>query len=98
ARTRLFIVLSAVFCTCLVTGDIIGSKLIDVPWLGSMTTVGMIPFPVTFLLTDLLNEFYGKRAARFVTWVGFWMAGLAFALIFIGGWVPIAAATRSPLW
>jgi uncharacterized integral membrane protein (TIGR00697 family) len=98
ARAKLFLILAAVFSTCLVTGDIIGSKLIDVPGLGTMTTVGMVPFPVTFLLTDLLNEFYGKRAARLVTWIGFWMAGLAFLFIFIGGAIPIAEATKDPGW
>lgn len=98
ARAKLFVILAAVFCTCLVTGDIIGSKLVDVPGFGSMTTIGMLPFPVTFLLTDLLNEFYGKKAARFVTWIGFWMAALAFAFIFVGGAVPIAEATRAPGW
>jgi queuosine precursor transporter len=98
ARAKLFVVLAAVFCTCLVTGDIIGSKLIDVPVLGTMTTVGMVPFPVTFLLTDLLNEFYGKRATRFITWLGFFMASLAFVFIFVGGAIPIAALTRSGDW
>ena len=41
----------------------------------------MIPFPVTFLLTDLLNEFYGKKAARLVTFVGFGCAVLSFVFI-----------------
>lgn len=98
ARAKLYVVLAAVFCTCLVTGDIIGSKLIDVPFFGTMTTVGMVPFPVTFLLTDLLNEFYGKKATRYVTWVGFFMASLAFAFIFVGGAIPIAKLTHSPDW
>lgn len=99
-RQRLFFVLAALFCTCLVVGDIIGGKLIEIPVLGITftTTVGMIPFPVTFLLTDVLNEFYGKAAARFVTWVGFGMAVLAFTLIYVAGVIPIAPLAHDPEW
>ncbi len=100
ARTRLFLLLSAVFVTCLVVGDIIGGKLVQTSIAGHAftLTVGMIPFPVTFLLTDLLNEFYGKRAARMVTWIGFAMAALAYVFIFIAGAIPIAALTREAGW
>lgn len=100
ARTRLFLVLAAVFTTCLVVGDVIGGKLIELPMPGwtAVITVGMIPFPVTFLLTDLLNEFYGKKAARFVTYVGFGCALLTYAFIFVGGAIPIAAFTHAEGW
>ena len=100
AKYKLFVVLAGVFTTCLVVGDIIGGKLIQTALFGQTITltVGMIPFPVTFLLTDLLNEFYGKRAARFVTWIGFSMALLAFAFIYIALEIPIAEMTRAAAW
>ena len=100
SRQKLFVVLAAIFTTCLVVGDIIGGKLIQTALFGQTITltVGMIPFPVTFLLTDLLNEFYGKRAARFVTWVGFSMALLAYAFIYIAAAIPRAEMARSPSW
>jgi uncharacterized integral membrane protein (TIGR00697 family) len=99
-RQKLFVVLTALFTTCLVVGDIIGGKLIETKLFGVnfITTVGMVPFPVTFLLTDVLNEFYGKRAARFVTFIGFGMAVLSFSFIYIGGAIPIAALARDPGW
>lgn len=99
-RHKLFLVLAGIFTTCLVVGDIIGGKLVSTRVLGFefTTTVGMVPFPVTFLLTDVLNEFYGKRAARFVTLVGFGMAVLAFALIFTAAAIPFAELTRAPDW
>ena len=101
-RIGLFVVLAAVFVTCLVVGDLIGVKVIGgtVPGLGWgwATTVGMTAFPITFLLTDLLNEFYGKRAARFVTWVGFGMALLTFALITVASAIPFADFTKGPDW
>ena len=101
-RIALFVVLACVFVTCLVVGDLIGVKVVGgkVPVTGWnwATTVGMLAFPVTFLLTDLLNEFYGKRAARFVTWVGFGMAVLAFLLVTGATAVPFADFTKQPGW
>ena len=95
-RARLFLVLCGVFVTCLVVGDIIGGKLVQlgVGRASVVISVGMIPFPITFLLTDILNEFYGKRAARFVTIVGFFMAVLASLTIFVAQKLPWAPLTR----
>jgi uncharacterized PurR-regulated membrane protein YhhQ (DUF165 family) len=85
ARAKLLMVLVATFVTCLIVGDLIGNKLSEFTMLGTTFTwsVGMIPFPVTFLLTDLLNEFYGKQVARTVTVVGFCMALLTIALLYV---------------
>jgi queuosine precursor transporter len=100
ARLRLFIVLGGLFVTALVVGDILGGKLIE---LGSgshgiIISVGMIPFPITFLLTDLLNEFYGKKSARFITIVAFFMALFAYTVIFVAVKLPFAPLTRAPDW
>ncbi len=99
-RTALLVLLASLFMTCLVVGDLVGSKLADVTLFGHTFTIslGMIPFPVTFLLTDLLNEFYGKRIARFVTLVGFAMALLTFVQISLANAVPIAPFTQAPDW
>jgi uncharacterized integral membrane protein (TIGR00697 family) len=99
-RTRLYLILAGIFSTCLVVGDIIGGKLIQTHLFGHpfTLTVGMIPFPITFLLTDVLNEFYGKRAARFVTLLGFGLAVLAYTFIFIAGAIPIAPLALEPGW
>jgi len=100
ARHKLFFVLAATFLTCFLVGDIVGGKLVQTQLFGLefTTTVGMVPFPVTFLLTDVLNEFYGKKAARFVTLVGFCMALLAFFIIYVAGAIPIAEFTRAADW
>lgn len=100
AKQKLFLVLTTTFVTCFLVGDIVGGKLIQGNVLGFefTTTVGMVPFPVTFLLTDLINEFYGPKAARLVTWVAFSMALLAFGIVFVAGAIPIAEFTRAPDW
>ena len=100
-RTKLYVYLCGVFLTALIVGDTIGSKLftVDIP-LGFTTlpatlSVGSIWFPVTFLLTDTINEFYGSKGARFVTFLGFWMAVCAFLAILVARLIP--AASFSPI-
>lgn len=96
-RTQLFIVLAATFVTCLLVGDIIGGKLLEYfGWqISFVISAGLVAFPVTFVITDLLNEFYGHRAARFVTWVGFAMAILGFSIIQVTIALPWPGFTRA---
>lgn len=91
ATHKLFVCLAAVFVSCLLLGDIIGGKTIPTP-LGPIS-VGIIPFPVTFLLTDVVNDFYGRRGARFITLLGFAMALLAWALLQLGNALPAHEST-----
>ena len=99
-RIGLFVVLASTFMSALVVGDIIGGKLVDATVFGHTFTisVGMIPFPITFLLTDLLNEFYGQRAARFVTLTGFGVAIFSFIVITVAAALPIAEFTKAADW
>ncbi|MGH7271650.1 MAG: queuosine precursor transporter [Polyangiaceae bacterium] len=79
ASHKLFVYLCAVFIACLLLGDVIGGKIIKTP-LGPIS-VGIIPFPVTFLLTDIVSDFYGRSGAKFLTLLGFSMAVLAWVLL-----------------
>lgn len=90
---RLFLILMAMFLTFLIMAEVTASKFIQVA--GFTMTMGVIPFPVTFIITDLLNEYYGRRGVRFVTLVGMAMLVVVFALIMID--VNIPAAPNSPV-
>lgn len=100
ARLKLFLFLACLFVTSLLVGDLIGGKLYqtEVGGLALTISVGMIPFPVVFLLTDLINEFYGARSARFVTMVGFAMAWFTILLLMVAGAVPWAPFTLAADW
>ena len=74
----LFVFLAGLFITNAVTAELISNKLIEIPLsfnlfgnkLGPFVTiVGILPWPVVFLLTDLLNEFYGYKAVRRLSWI-----------------------------
>jgi uncharacterized integral membrane protein (TIGR00697 family) len=90
----------AVFVTCLIVGDMIGGKLTAFHLFGRewMFSVGQLAFPVTFILTDILNEFYGRKVVRRVTVLAFFMVGLTFCLIYAASAMPWAPAALQPDW
>ncbi len=67
-KQRFFIFLTALFVAALVTGDFVGGKFFV--FLGRNFSAGVIPFPLTFVLTDVVNEFYGTHGARRLTYAG----------------------------
>lgn len=94
--------LTSVFVTSLLVANIVGSKFFHFGTLslGGIEfriehSVGMFAFPITFLLTDLLNEYYGPKAARRVTAIGLVMSALAFVLIFAATNAPAAPEGRT---
>lgn len=94
-QQQVYLWLSALFVTALLVANVVGVKLFrfDVGLLGWNIpiehTVGMISFPLTFLLTDLLNEYYGKRAARRVTYIAFAMGFVAYLIYYLSRIIPI---------
>jgi queuosine precursor transporter len=92
-QSKLYMWLSAAFVTFLLMAELTGSKLIS--FLGFTLTLGVIPFPVTFLITDTLNEFYGKRAVKHTTFLGMIMILIAYAIIVID--LKIPAISDSPV-
>lgn len=50
--------------------------------------IGVLPYPVTFLCTDLISELYGKARASFVVWCGLLVNIWLFFILWIGGWLP----------
>jgi uncharacterized integral membrane protein (TIGR00697 family) len=97
AEHKLYVCLAAVFVSCLLLGDVIGGKTIPTFSIAGHDlgpiSVGIIPFPVTFLLTDVVNDFYGRKGARFLTLLGFAMALLAYALLQLTTWLPVDKST-----
>jgi uncharacterized integral membrane protein (TIGR00697 family) len=77
-----------VFVSALIAGDLIGGKFFRV--YGLDLSVGMIPFPLTFVLTDIVNEFYGKEGARRITFVGLGAAIFVFTCINLALALPVS--------
>jgi uncharacterized integral membrane protein (TIGR00697 family) len=50
--------------------------------------VGLVAFPVTFLVTDLVSELFGRRRAQLLVWVGFFMNMFMLLVMTIGYYLP----------
>lgn len=90
---KIYIFLLSIFLTFLLMAEVTGAKLISS--FGYIMTFGVVPFPVTFVVTDILNEFYGKKIVRLTTYIGMLMVFLAYLLILIG--LNIPAIAESPV-
>ncbi|MEM1043907.1 MAG: queuosine precursor transporter [Bacteroidota bacterium] len=105
---KLYVVCAAVFLTALVIAEATASKfftafhlpftltILGVEFSEVVMTAGVIAFPVTFIVTDLLNEYYGKPGIRFVTFVGMAMIVFEFALLQAAMAVPTASISPVP--
>ncbi len=72
-----FLLIAALFIAALVVCNLIANKFVSVP-LGFKTfyvSAGILPYPLTFLITDILSEIYGKRKANKVVIAGFFASG-----------------------
>jgi len=78
-RMRLYVALCGFFIASWLIGDLTGGHYFDL--FGEALSVGMLPFPLTFVLTDVIHEFYGPRGARLVTWVAAGLALYVFLLL-----------------
>ena len=64
-----FVVITAIFITCLITANIIAVKVIS---LGPVILpAAIVVFPISYIFGDILTEVYGYRLARRVIWLGF---------------------------
>lgn len=93
-KQHLYLWLAGFFVSALITGDLIGAKFFRLG--GVDLSVGMIPFPLTFVLTDIVNEFYGKEGARRITFVGLAMAVFVFVVINVAIHLPVSVESPMP--
>lgn len=70
---KIYLYLAATFVAALVVCNLIANKFITID-LGFKTFVisaGVLPYPITFLITDILSEIYGKKKTARIVWAGF---------------------------
>ena len=92
-RELVFFVLAGIFITHALLGELIGGKLIEVE--GFVMSIGVIPWPVVFVTTDLANEYFGPRAVRRLTLLAIALITYAFVILWLCGLVP--ASPISPV-
>jgi uncharacterized integral membrane protein (TIGR00697 family) len=100
---RIYLFLGALFITSLVVSNLIFQKFfywhpLDIEIFGSKLfeiSVGILPYPITFLITDLISEIYGKKRANDIVIAGIFASLFSVAIILLADYVP--AIENSPL-
>ncbi len=100
---RIYLLLAALFITSLVVSNLIFQKFFywypfNVKLFGSKLfeiSVGILPYPITFLITDLISEIYGKKRANDVVVIGIFASIFSVLIIFLADKVP--ALPNSPI-
>ena len=82
-----FVVIAAIFITCLITANIIAVKPISFGGLPAAIVI----FPLSYIFGDILTEVYGYRQARRVIWLGFFCNLLVVIAIWLGQLLPPAS-------
>ena len=100
---KIYLILAGLFITSLVASNLIFTKIFywypfDINIYGVKLfelSVGILPYPLTFLITDLISEIYGKRKANQVVTTGIFASIFSILLILISSQVP--AIGTSPI-
>lgn len=79
----LYLLLATMFTTALVVCNLIANKFVRVDFgcVSFNLSAGVLPYPITFLITDLLSEIYGRKKTNRVVYMGF--AALLFTLFIL---------------
>lgn len=103
AAQRIYFLLGGLFITSLVVSNLIfqkffywypfhleifGTKLFEI-------SVGILPYPITFLITDLISEIYGKKRANDIVVIGIFASLFSLSIVYVSNAVP--ATSWSPV-
>ncbi|MBT8273865.1 MAG: queuosine precursor transporter [Bacteroidia bacterium] len=96
AAQRIYLLLGALFITSLVVSNLIFKKFfywypVDAEIFGTKLfeiSVGILPYPITFLITDLISEIYGKKRANQVVIAGIFASFFSMLIVYVANAVP----------
>ena len=86
-----FVTVTALFVTCLLTANVIAAKIVVLG--GLVVPAGIVIFPLSYVIGDVLTEVWGYAVARRVIWLGFACNAVMVLAIWVGGELPPA-----PFW
>jgi len=86
-KEQFYIFLSAIFIASLVTCNLIANKFVtvDLGFKVFIISAGILPYPLTFLVTDLISELYGQKKANLVVFSGFVASMFVLLFLWLGG-------------
>jgi len=97
-RTRLFFILGGFFIANTLIAEFVGVKIFSlektlgfdpfnwtifgVEGLGFNLTAGVVLWPIVFVMTDVINEYFGKRGVRYLSFFAVGIILYAFAMVY----------------
>ncbi len=88
---RVYLILAALFICSLVVSNLIFQKFFTWDFFGIYTfeiSVGILPYPITFLITDIISEVYGKKKANQVVTAGIFASFFSLLIVYVANHVP----------
>lgn len=95
---KIYLILGALFVASLVASNLIFQKFFYWDFFGLYRfeiSVGILPYPITFLITDIISEVYGKRKANQIVTGGIFASFFSMLIVYVSGIVP--ATEWSPI-
>ncbi|WP_459211394.1 queuosine precursor transporter [Aquimarina rhabdastrellae] len=95
---KIYLILGALFISSLVVSNLIFQKFFHWDFFGLYTfeiSVGILPYPITFLITDLISEIYGKQKANQIVTAGIFASFFSLLIIYVASVAP--ATSWSPI-
>lgn len=82
----IYVVLAGIFITNAVVAELIGGKLIDVG--PAVMSIGILPWPIVFITTDLINEYFGEKGVRKLSVITACLIAYTFIVLFFAMKIP----------
>ena len=82
----LFMLFSILFCVCLIAANVFETK--QIAFFGHSQTAGVIVFPISYIINDVVCEVWGFKKTRLLIWTGFIMNFFFVAIGALCDWLP----------
>src|SRR5690606_37692860 len=81
-KNIVFLILTGIFITNAIVAELTGGKLMKIgPF---VVSVGILPWPIVFLTTDLMNEYFGKKGVRMITFLTAGLITYSYFVLYAG--------------
>lgn len=97
-KENLFLILTSFFTVLVILSNLLAVKLVKVPFFEEIALpAGLLIFPITFLIADLVTEIFGSNKARMMVYLAFGLSLFASAILHLSVMIPPHPAWVSPL-
>ena len=85
-KDTVYVILAGIFITNAVVAELIGGKLIHVG--SAVMSIGILPWPIVFVTTDLINEYFGEKGVRKLSLITASLIAYTFIILFLAMKIP----------